>query len=363
MTRTGYLALIVLVALVAGILGYKLLARNAREVADSQSSGESTREANGQWARPLSHGPRSGGDEHPGPGERRIAPQMGGDRRAAPGTKSEEAIRAHPEPRLAWKVPNEGMARNDSEPDGEAPRDGTVSLTNGVAREVAPPKAGRQPGGAAPNAAQAVEQLEKSPDAAASEVLLSIPLHGAVEPEQGAGPAPQTSGLVTNGGQVEFTEDAQYTMPAGGNVNSAAGTISFTIQPNWAGSDDSNNSLLQIRDEHQWEDSLGIVKNYNSLRYVIRDDQGVESNVNIYIDDWQPNEPHVVTATWDDQRMTLSVDGAQVGESPLPNPLRFGETTPMHIGSDFPGSTYSGANARISDLTVRSTAPTSAATP
>jgi hypothetical protein len=362
MTRTGYLALIVLVALVAGILGYTLLGGNAPDqVADSQSIGESVREPSGPGARPLSHGPRSGGDEHPGPGERRSAPQMGGDLRAAPGTKSEQTIGVRPEPRLAWKVPKEGVARTDSEPDGDAPRGGTVSLTNGVPREIAPPKAGRQPGGGAPSAAEAVGQVDNRPDGAAPEVLLSIPLRGAVEPDRGAGPPPQTSGLVTNGGQVEFTEDAQYTLPASGNVNSAAGTISFAIEPNWAGADDSNNSLLQIRDENQWENSLGIVKNYNSLRYVIRDEQGVESNVNVYIDEWQPNERHLVTATWDDQRMTLSIDGAQVGESPLPNPLRFGETTPMHIGSDFPGGTYSGANARISDLTVSSTAP--AATP
>jgi len=362
MTRTGYLALIVLVALVVGILAYTLWARNVPDqVADSQSIGESTREASGQSARPLSHGPRSGGDEHPAPAERGIAPQMGGDRRAAPGTKGEEVIGVRPAPRLPWKVAKEGVARNDTKPDGDAPRDGTISLTNDAAHEVAPPKAVRQPGGAAPNAAEAAGQVENRPDGAAPEVLLSIPLRGAVEPDRSGGPPPQTSGLVTNGGQVEFTEDAQYTMPAGGNVNSAAGTISFAIEPNWAGADDSNNSLLSIRDENQWENLLGIVKNYNSLRYIIHDEQGVESNVNIYIDEWQPNERHVVTATWDDQRMTLSIDGAQVGESPLPNPLRFGETTPIHIGSDFPGSTYSGANARISDLTVSSTAP--AATP
>ena len=58
MTRTGYLALIVLVALVVGILAYTLWARNVPDqVADSQSIGESTREASGQSARPLSHGP------------------------------------------------------------------------------------------------------------------------------------------------------------------------------------------------------------------------------------------------------------------------------------------------------------------
>jgi hypothetical protein len=45
--------------------------------------------------------------------------------------------------------------------------------------------------------------------------------------------------------------------------------------------------------------------------------------------------------------MTLSVDGAEVGASPLPNPVRFGDTTPMHVGSDFPGSTIA-ARTRVS---------------
>jgi hypothetical protein len=180
---------------------------------------------------------------------------MGGDRRAAPEARA-GVIGVRPSCIGAGAGWRRG-ARSEAE--GDAAQDVAVGEPNGGAREVAPPKTNRQAGGAA-DAPPVVEEVAPKPDDPAHEVLLSIPLRGAVEPEQGAGPPPQTSGLVMNGGQVEFTEDAQYSLPAGGNVNSGAGTISFTIEPNWAGTDDSNNSLLQIRDEHTWENSLGIVK-------------------------------------------------------------------------------------------------------
>ena len=365
MTGTERGALIVLVvAAAAGLLGYRMTREDAPDpVAETARVGESIQPPSGPHARPLSHAPPSGGSARPGAGDRRVPPPVGGDRRAASGSASEEAIGVRPEPRRALQGASGGVTRPDPEAEADAAHDVAVGQPNGGAREVVPPKTNRQAGGGAAEAPPVVEEVAPKPDDPAHEVLLSIPLRGAVEPEQGAGPPPETSGLVTNGGQVEFTEDAQYTLPVGGNVNSGAGTISFTVEPNWAGSDDSNNSLLQIRDEHVWENSLGIVKNYNSLRYVIHDEQGLETNVNVYIDDWQPNERHIVTATWDEEQMTLSVDGAEVGASPLANPVRFRDAMPMHVGSDFPGSTYRGANARISDLTVRSTSLAPAGVP
>jgi hypothetical protein len=156
--------------------------------------------------------------------------------------------------------------------------------------------------------------------------------------------------LVTKDGEVEFTSDAQLTFPAGGHVNGDAGTISFEIQPNWAGADDSNNSMVQIRDEHVWENTLELVKNVNTLRFIIIDEGGVERNVNVFIDDWQPGEAHRVDATWGEALMTLYVDGNVVGQSTLQNGLTFHDTTPIHIGSDFLGTSYSGAGATIRDF-------------
>ena len=49
------------------------------------------------------------------------------------------------------------------------------------------------------------------------------------------------------------------------------GSIAFDIQPHWDGGDETNNSLLQIRDEHEWANDLQIVKNLDSLRFIIID--------------------------------------------------------------------------------------------
>jgi hypothetical protein len=166
------------------------------------------------------------------------------------------------------------------------------------------------------------------------------------------GGAFQTDGLVSGDGQVEFPEEAQFSFPAGSNVNSEAGTISFEVRPQWAGADETDNSFVQIRHEHVWENTLSIVKNNGALRFIIHDSFGVESNVNIPITDWSAGEPRQVTATWDGGGMALYVDGALVGQTPLNNPLNFTDSTPIHIGSDFPGSAYVGAGGWISDFTV-----------
>ncbi|MFN8643657.1 MAG: LamG-like jellyroll fold domain-containing protein [Candidatus Binatia bacterium] len=130
------------------------------------------------------------------------------------------------------------------------------------------------------------------------------------------------------------------------------GTIAFDIEPHWDG-DQTNNSLLQIRDEHQWENALAIVKNYNSLRFIIIDESGVETNVNVYIDDWRAGDAHRVAASWGEALMALYVDGVQVGQATLPHELAFGDATaPIHVGSDYSGSQYRSANGRISNLTV-----------
>jgi len=182
-------------------------------------------------------------------------------------------------------------------------------------------------------------------------VLLSIPLKGSVNPDQG-GNVTQVDGVVVDGNSVDFTDQAQYSLPAEGHVDGEMGTIAFEIEPHWSGADETNNSLLQIRDEHQWENNLQLVKNYNSLRFIIIDEAGVETNINVYIDNWQADQSHRVTATWGEAQMALYIDGQQVGMTTLPNDLAFGDATPIHVGSDFPGTQYAGANSRISNLTI-----------
>ena len=85
---------------------------------------------------------------------------------------------------------------------------------------------------------------------------------------------------------------------------------------------------------------------------IIIDSAGVEHNVNVPIDDWAAGEQQQVTATWDDTSMALYVNGQLVGQAPLPNPLNFNDTTPVHVGSDFPGSSYAGAGGPISTFKI-----------
>ena len=219
-------------------------------------------------------------------------------------------------------------------------------------RSAAIPRAG---GGSAPSAPsdpgviEFVEEPPKNPGGA--DVLMRIPFDGGIDAEVGGGPF-EVEGVVTGDGSVDFPEEARLSFPSGGNVNSATGTISFEVRPHWAGSDDSNNSLVQIRNEHVWENTLSIVKNLDTLRFIIIDSGGVERNVNVPIPDWNAGESHNLTATWDASSMALYVNGQVVGENSLPNPLRFSETAPIFIGSDFPSSSYVGAGGSIREFVV-----------
>lgn len=192
---------------------------------------------------------------------------------------------------------------------------------------------------------------DNQPAADRSGPLLSLPLRGGVDPDTGAAPTKST-GLVVNGGDVEFTEDAELTVPAGGHVNGRAGSIVLEIQPNWSGAEETANSLLQIRNQEGNANALQIVKERNALRFIIRDDQGLETSINAYIDHWQANETHRVTVTWGEALMKLYLDGVMVGENTVSNSLRWQDTTPIHIGSDFPGAAFAGANGKIRELQI-----------
>ncbi|MEO8604564.1 MAG: LamG-like jellyroll fold domain-containing protein [bacterium] len=233
--------------------------------------------------------------------------------------------------------------------DGEGGRIGTELIAARAGGIPAPLAA--KPDPAPPPPKRQVLELGDPDSAANRDLLLSVPFDGDVSADKGGAPT-LTDGLIVNGDSVEFTNDAQVVFPAQGNVRGSQGTISFDLDPHWAGSDLTNNSLLQIRDENQWENNLQIVKNLGALRFIIVDETGMEANVNVPISDWQPNVRHQITATWDSVGMVLYLDGRRVGATALQNGLSFGDTTPIHVGSDFPGATYAGAGGNISRLKV-----------
>lgn len=99
------------------------------------------------------------------------------------------------------------------------------------------------------------------------------------------------------GDWIDFDEDAMMTFPENGNANPDAGTITLDIKPNWNGTDVTDNSLLQIREPHKWENRMQLVKNGQFLRFIVTDDTGHEADISFKIDKWVEGDAHNVTAS------------------------------------------------------------------
>lgn len=150
---------------------------------------------------------------------------------------------------------------------------------------------------------------------------------------------------------VEIGENTRVEFPNAGNA-SKEGSISFTIKPEWAGSDPTDNALVQIRQEHEWNNRLEIVKNGEFLRFILTDNTGKEADISTRITDWQPGEEKAVEFSWGNGRTEATVDNQVVGRNEYPGELQFDPNTPMIFGADHPGSTYGSAKATIGNFTV-----------
>jgi hypothetical protein len=150
---------------------------------------------------------------------------------------------------------------------------------------------------------------------------------------------------------LKFEDNTRVEFPNAGNA-SKEGSISFTIKPDWAGSDATDNALVQIRQEHQWNNRLEIVKNGEFLRFILTDNTGKEADISTRITDWQPGEEKTVEFSWGNGRTEATVNNQVVGHNEYPGELEFQPNTPMIFGADHPGSTYGSAKATISNFTV-----------
>ena len=167
--------------------------------------------------------------------------------------------------------------------------------------------------------------------------------------DQGVQQADDGDGIkITDRGKIEFPNYA----------NGDAATISFNIKPDWSGSDQTDNALVEIRQEHEWANRLELVKNGEFLRFIVTPDSGQEADISVRINDWQPGDSHDVRASYgkDDSGngwTYLYVDNQLVGKTPYTGTLQFPQGTPMYLGGDHTGSNYQGANASISDFTLK----------
>jgi len=156
---------------------------------------------------------------------------------------------------------------------------------------------------------------------------------------------------ISDRGKIEFPNYA----------NGDAATISFNIQPDWAGSDQTDNALVEIRQEHEWANRLELVKNGEFLRFIVTPDSGQEADISVRINDWQPGDSHDVRASYgkDDSGngwTYLYIDNQLVGKTPYTGTLQFPQGTPMYLGGDHNSSNYQGANASIRDFTLKNSA-------
>ncbi len=151
---------------------------------------------------------------------------------------------------------------------------------------------------------------------------------------------------------LDLSSDSVLAFPNAGNANGDAGSISFDIDPQWTGSDQTDNSLVQVRTPNGWDNRMQLVKNGRYLRFILTDNTGRESDISVPIDQWAPGQPHTVTSTWGEGKTTLYIDGQQVGQNTYKGSFLIPPNTPMYVGSDLPGGSYAGADATIQNFKV-----------
>jgi hypothetical protein len=151
---------------------------------------------------------------------------------------------------------------------------------------------------------------------------------------------------------IKFTEGSKMTFEQAGGASGEAGTISLDIEPEWQGGEESDNSLVQIRDPNSFGNRLQLVKNGRFLRFILADNLGREADISVDIRDWDPGDPRQITATWGNGRTSLFIDGRLAGSNTYEGSFEISPTTPLHLGSDYDGSDYTGANGVIRDFTL-----------
>ena len=180
--------------------------------------------------------------------------------------------------------------------------------------------------------------------------VLSIPFENSSSPETGEAPIAE-EGVAFDGSGATFSTDAQLAIPDAGNLGQAEqGTISFCLQPQWSGNEQTDASLVNLH-TNTFENRLHIAKNGQYLRLLLADNTGHESGASLTISGWQPGERHLVTATWGQALASLYVDGQLVGANTYQGELQIPPGTPMYIGSDVPGGNP-GARGSLSNFQV-----------
>jgi len=174
-------------------------------------------------------------------------------------------------------------------------------------------------------------------------------------PSENGNVTPIESGVITDAGSAKFPLDSQMVLPDV-TINNDAGAVAFCLQPQWAGSDQGDASLFQLRQPNVWDNRIQIFKNGRFLRFMVADNTGIETDPGAVIDNWQPNQPHQITGTWSSNpdgggTAQLYIDGTLAAQRSFDGQLDIPPGTPMYIGSDYPGG-VAAAQGSISNFQV-----------
>jgi hypothetical protein len=153
---------------------------------------------------------------------------------------------------------------------------------------------------------------------------------------------------------IQIPPDGRVQLPPGA-ISGDGGTVSFTVKPDWAGSDPGDNALLEYRQEHEWSNRMEIVKNGDFLRFILTDSGGKETDISTKIDNWQAGDEHAISASWDGQSKTtyLYVDGQLAGQNQYKDPY-VPPSTNMIVGADHSSGAYSGLSGTLRGFQVSS---------
>jgi hypothetical protein len=240
-------------------------------------------------------------------------------------------------------------------PIGSAPADGTHRLGIDHSQSGQPATTSANTANGAPAAVDPATG-EKQPPSDQPVYEMKFDANSTAPDKTDTAPVVQ-EGVTIEGPQgATFNSDSQFVVPNEGHVSGDAGSIAFTLQPQWGGEDQSDASLFQLREPNVWDNRLQIFKNGDFLRFLLTDNTGSETNVGAMVNGWQANDPHQITATWGrgDQGqgvMQFYIDGNMVGQQNFDGQLELNPNGSIYIGSDLPGG-ISGANATLSQLKI-----------
>ncbi len=157
--------------------------------------------------------------------------------------------------------------------------------------------------------------------------------------------------LTPAGMPLSFADGERFAFSKTAYGRGQTGSVTFQIEPQWNGNEDSVRLLVQIHEPGDWRSRLLVFKDHPFLRYLFTAG-GVEHDVGIPIDRWTAGSRHTVTATWDDKTSVLYVDGQRVGERPYPGELEITPHTLLYMGLDNPSDPQHAAKAKIENLKI-----------